>query len=93
MIDKADLKLFENYSREILVAEYNFFEFATLQPVTLQRLLSNADVLLGIFPKFSKQLFLYKTMNGRFCQRKIKSETFHSFEKYLPVRETNILVA
>ena len=54
MIDKADLKMFENYSREILVVEYNFCEFATLQPVTLQRLLSNADVLLGIFPKFSK---------------------------------------
>ena len=87
MIHKADLKMFENYSREILVVEYNFCEFATLQPVTLQRL------LLGIFPKFSKQLFLYKTMNGCFCQRKVKSETFHSFEMYLPVRETNITVA
>lgn len=86
MIHKADLRMFENYSRKILVVEYNFCEFATLQPVILQRLLSNADVLLGIFRKSSKQLFLYTTMNGRFCQRKVKSETFHSFEMYLPIK-------
>ena len=44
--------------------EDNFCEFAVSQPVTLQNVHSNADMLLGIFQKFTEKRFLRTTLNG-----------------------------
>ena len=84
MIHKGDLRVFEKYLRKILVVEYNSCEFAACRAVTIQRLHSDADVLLGIFPKFSEQLFLYKTMDGRFCQNTVEIKKFYTFEMSVP---------
>ena len=46
------------------MVEYDFCKFAISQLVTLKKLHADANMLLGIFQKFSEQLFLRTTLTA-----------------------------
>ena len=51
-----------------LVMEYNFSEFATYQPATLQKLYFHCACILKNFTKISQKIFLKITQSSSLCK-------------------------